>query len=765
MKQVEELLAEQRKEIESGITRSLEDLALESGVISQLHMLAVKDSDAGSMVGDEEIPGFKLQDLLGRGSMGSVYRAWQTALNRTVAIKIMKPEHTLDRTLVQRFVSEAKALARLDHPNIVRAYILDEVNGFYYLAMEYLEGDDLRVRIEKEGRISELEAIQIGIQVAGALHHAHRNGIIHRDVKPSNIIHLGDKAQLAPGVRTVKLTDLGLARWKEIGGSIQASQHGMIVGTASYMSPEQIERPSEVDGRSDLYSLGACLYHMVCGQAPFNGAITQLMLQHVTEPMPDPRDFNPLVSAPMCGVLQKAMAKNPAQRYQTGLEFVAALREALQHHHYAAQMPYIPGLRMIEEIGPATQEGRTCVAEHVGMRRKVTVKVINSRLLRKPGRLEMALENVRATGRLRVPGLPPVHDCGFSAKGLFVVSDFVEGKSIAETKLDEESALLIAFKIAQMLKALSDAGLCHGSLIPGNVIIDKDNNPWLLHAGIRAGIGREPDDGRKRAADPLKRYLAPEVRVENAEASITSDIYSLGVILNDAMQMKPAVGKGASADESSARISDATGCLSGLLKSMTAKDAAERIQTVDKLIDAILETRRLRRFGAMVDDEVETARREQKPRAAPATPMKMTGGLGEPAISPFITQELPPIDLDEESESGFTPAVSWPPPGSAENAGGFILEVMKGPRKGVAFQLREGEALTFGRVRSDGVISLDDSAMSAPHFSVSLIKGEAVLTDCESKNGTFVNARSVTQTVLRTGDRIRVGRTTMVFRG
>jgi len=260
-----------------------------------------------------QIEGYRLVQKVGRGAMGTVYKAIHKGLHRVVAIKILRRDLAADKTQIERLKREAQLLADLDHPNIVRAFDAGESNGFPYLVMEYVEGDTLREYITKRGTLGNEEALRITRALADALEKARRMGIVHRDVKPGNI--------LINKSGTPKLMDLGLAKGPLDPG---LTQHGATVGTPQFMSPEQAESPEKADTRSDIYSLGATLYAMVTGRPPFEGStlaeiITKVMSQ---QPVP-PRVRNAEVSPEVSHLIERMMLKDATLRYATPADVVA----------------------------------------------------------------------------------------------------------------------------------------------------------------------------------------------------------------------------------------------------------------------------------------------------------------------------------------------------------------------------------------------------------------------------------------------------------
>jgi serine/threonine-protein kinase len=254
----------------------------------------------GSRFGDYEI----LEEL-GAGGMGRVYRARDLTLDRLVALKTLARQLSQDTGYVQRFLKEARAAARLNHPNIVQIYDFGCVDSIYYLAMEFVDGHSLGTYL-KRGHFSESESIQIIRHACRALSVAHADGIVHRDIKPDNLMltSRGD----------VKLVDLGIA--KRLDEDQSLTQTGQAIGTPHYISPEQIRGQRDVDSRADIYSLGATLYHLLTGHTPYKGASGPIVMSmHLVEPLPDPRRFEADLTEGVCHVVRKMMAKNRDERY------------------------------------------------------------------------------------------------------------------------------------------------------------------------------------------------------------------------------------------------------------------------------------------------------------------------------------------------------------------------------------------------------------------------------------------------------------------
>ncbi|MEJ2746545.1 MAG: serine/threonine-protein kinase, partial [Anaerolineae bacterium] len=247
---------------------------------------------------------YRLLEQLGKGGFSTVYRAENMSLGNEVALKILDPVLAKDESFVRRFRREARRTALLDHPNIVRVLDLDQANGEFFIAMEYVPSKDLRDLLSTGELMPLDQVVSITRQLGAALDYAHAHGLVHRDVKPGNVLVREDG--------TVKLTDFGLVHASE--GS-RLTQTGTTMGTPSYMSPEQT-RGTEVDGRADLYALGVMVYEFITGRVPFQGDTpVSTAYMHVHEPPPLPSTINQRAGGAIEAVLLKALAKNPDDRY------------------------------------------------------------------------------------------------------------------------------------------------------------------------------------------------------------------------------------------------------------------------------------------------------------------------------------------------------------------------------------------------------------------------------------------------------------------
>lgn len=263
---------------------------------------------------------YSLERELGRGGMGIVYLAQDVALDRPVALKLLPPAYAAQPDLRERFTREARTAARLSHPHIVPIHLVDEVDGFVFFVMAFVEGETLGERVRERGPLPPMEATRILREVAWALAYAHRQGVVHRDVKPDNIL-------LEAGSGRALVTDFGIARAGQGAGLTTA---GEILGTPEYMSPEQASG-EEVDGRSDLYALGVVGHYMLSGELPFQGSNAQATLaKQLTERAPPLMSVVPEVPGPLADALDRCLEKDPAARIQDGEELADALGGVLQ---------------------------------------------------------------------------------------------------------------------------------------------------------------------------------------------------------------------------------------------------------------------------------------------------------------------------------------------------------------------------------------------------------------------------------------------------
>ena len=316
---------------------------------------------------------YEVVGVVGTGGMGVVLKAFDAALNRYVAIKILAPYMGSSGAARKRFSREAQASAAVVHDNVIEIYGVAEAVGLPYLVMPYVRGPSLQRRLDDEGPLALVEILRVGMQAAAGLAAAHAQGLVHRDVKPANIL-------LADGIERVKLTDFGLARAAD---DASLTKTGIIAGTPQYMSPEQA-RGEPVDQRSDLFSLGSVLHAMCTGRPPFRAETSYGVLRRITDEEPRPiREINPDIPDWLCGVVAKLMSKRPDDRFQSAGEVAALLEQCLAHVQQPTAVPlptYSPlppgegqGVRVADSALPEEAQGVKAAARSFKSRKPLFI--------------------------------------------------------------------------------------------------------------------------------------------------------------------------------------------------------------------------------------------------------------------------------------------------------------------------------------------------------------------------------------------------------
>jgi len=348
---------------------------------------------------------YRVLEPLGRGGMARVYRAYHPQLDRYVAIKVLRSDLVEEEDFLARFKREARAVAALRHPNIVRVFDFDVQQGAYYMVMELLEGDSLRTRLNdyraREEQMPLGDVARVLLDVLEGLEYAHSEGMVHRDVKPGNIL-LSRSGQAV-------LTDFGIA---QIVGGTRYTVSGALMGTLSYMSPEQ-GLEGECDARSDIYSLGIVLYEILTGDPPFDADTPlAILMKHVNDPLPPPRKMEPSIPRPLERVVLKALAKRREQRYQTADEMAQALRQAVKKarielpERISRPLSFTTPEAPSESVAVLSGTARAKVVDlefavedtdaHLGARLEAEAAAASNQLAKDPGAVRPDVENVAA---------------------------------------------------------------------------------------------------------------------------------------------------------------------------------------------------------------------------------------------------------------------------------------------------------------------------------------------------------------------------------
>ncbi|MGA8481808.1 MAG: PEGA domain-containing protein [Chthoniobacterales bacterium] len=399
---------------------------------------------------------------LGRGAMGITYKAYDTNLHCTVALKVINSTYLQNDTARQRFLREARAAAALRHPNVASVFNLSTVEDNYFYVMEFIDGETVDACVKRKGRLEPEEALNIALQVARALAAAAKQRLVHRDLKPSNLMLVDEE-----GESVVKVIDFGLAKSaKDAGEDTGTLTMGGFVGTPHFASPEQVEE-GDLDVRSDIYSLGATLYFMVAGKAPFSGSVGQVMSQHLYKPIA----IEPLADVPRCVVslIQRMLEKDRNQRPQTPRDLQNAIVDCLGEirGHSTRDVrgaadeppqPLSPGAllaqnyRLIEELRESPQ-GRHFLAEDVRRKRLVCLLILSQELVSDPQwftRLQLAVERLRNASH---PTLRAIYSLERAGGYSILVEEHVVGPSLLD--LLRSRSVLNAPEVVRLLNLLA----------------------------------------------------------------------------------------------------------------------------------------------------------------------------------------------------------------------------------------------------------------------------------------------------------------------
>jgi len=303
-----------------GIEATIDEMLVKQGHLTDQQLAEL--TDISSMTdGDSSFGNYRLGNLLGEGGMGKVYEAWDEYTRRKVALKVVSTSYMREEDNQKRFYQEIRALAKLHHPNITTLFDAGKVKRRYYFTMEYVEGVTLHEFVQKNGPLTLHTALQILHQIAGALSYAHKRDVIHRDVKPENILLTEDG--------TPKLTDFGVVMHTD-DDRMTLTSAGMMVGSPHFSSPEQIDGTRTIDGRSDLYSLGLCMWYAVTGKTMHRGDnIQEVVAQHLAGIWLDPRPYNSTLNRGFSQILKKLCASQRERRYQSAMEVRVAAKNLL----------------------------------------------------------------------------------------------------------------------------------------------------------------------------------------------------------------------------------------------------------------------------------------------------------------------------------------------------------------------------------------------------------------------------------------------------
>ncbi len=502
-----------------------------------------------------QLANFRIERVIGRGGMAQVYYGQDIKLERPVAIKIIDVRYRGNPAYAERFVREARAVATWRHEHIIHIYYADDEDGLYYFVMEYIDGQDLSELISEYRTKGELiphhEALRIGRAVAEALDYAHQQGLIHRDVKPSNVIVAHDGR--------VVLTDFGLAL------DVEQGSLGEVFGSSHYVAPEQARRSAAAVPQSDLYSLSVILYEMLTGRVPFDDpSPTAVAIQHVTLPPPLAREINPALNAETEAVLQKALSKSPDERYQTGRELVDALEKALpvgpsipapltpQEEGIAAPLtPPGGGIaegttddltgQQLDEYRLEALLGQGGMARvyrglDVRLNRRAAIKVIHTPFRTDSDYVRRFEREARAIAQLEHPHIVRLYRYGEANGLLYMAMQYIKGQNLHSllASHQQEHTFIPPEKIGRIIQEVCLAldyahsqGVIHRDIKPSNIMLDQHGQAILTDFGL--ALLTEVGTRGEILGSP--HYIAPEQAISSANVKPQSDLYAVGVIL------------------------------------------------------------------------------------------------------------------------------------------------------------------------------------------------------------------------------------------
>ncbi|WP_372364960.1 serine/threonine-protein kinase [Candidatus Uabimicrobium sp. HlEnr_7] len=503
-------------------------------------------------VGKETFGRYVVEKLLGKGGMGKVCLAYDPHLDRNVALKLMKVEGE-DDSYTKRFLREARAIAKLNHPNIISVYDIGYDKGQFFFIMDYVREGCLKTLVNDS--ISLEEKISLVIKIVRAVGYAHSLEMVHRDLKPANI--------MLAKMNEPMVMDFGLV--KLLQSSTALSRTGMLLGSLQYMPPEQATDASSVDERSDLYSIGAILYELIVGQLPFPTKTRMKLLMEIINDKPkSPHEIKADIPPELSKICLRALEKSPDDRYQTAEEFAAALEQARATcFSVKTSSPGLETARLFttsmmgddrkSDLKLGDTFGRYVIEQKLGeggmgavyqvrdqqLGRSVALKIMIGDVGEK--QIKRFLLEARATASLKNPNIVEVYEIGEVPQNYFTM-DLIEGRSLSallrSKNLTARKAAIIIAKCSKALAYAHEKGIIHRDIKPSNIMMENNVEPKVMDFGLAKDV--QNDNKLSKSGDVVGTpvYMSPE-QADGRKIDARSDIYSLGASLYEVLTKRP----------------------------------------------------------------------------------------------------------------------------------------------------------------------------------------------------------------------------------
>lgn len=604
---------------------------------------------------------YELRDRLGKGGMGVVYRAWDTTLERDVALKLLVTDLASEDETRERFLREARAAAELNHRNIVKIYDFGEDGGRAFIVMELLEGATLGVLLKSYPELSIIRKLQIMNRVCDGLAFSHSRAIVHRDLKPGNLFLTED--------RQVKILDFGLARV----ASSSLTKSGLVFGTPDYMSPEQV-RGKIVDERSDIFSLGAVFYQLLSGRKPFAAkSLPEVMRKVLTE---EPKPLTGREATPaLARIVGRALQKEPLKRYQRVEELMADLRgvdpdEPAETGSATGEPTQVDRYRIVERIGQGGM-GVVYKARDPVLDREVAIKSMLVHFGDDQQARARFKQEARSAARLQHPNIVTIYEFGEQDDSPYLVMEFLGGEDL-ETLIHQQPPLDLVERldiVAQLCDGLAYAhrqGVVHRDVKPGNIRVLEDRSVKLLDFGV-AKLTESTRDFKAASSSGSSvgtgAYASPE-QISGVEVDGRADVFSVGVLAYELTTgRQPFTGDSPAAvayqtlntepDPARSLVPNLPEALDRILSRALRKSPDERYPSADELGDAFRAVARELHRAQVLKAQAETPSRgtRSKPVALPDPPP--AGVASELADAPVADASVPTVTARQGSRSWF----------------------------------------------------------------------------------------------------------------